>query len=69
MGRPIYDDRGLLGFQCSTCGRVVSSMLGEDCNACREAERKHQELVEAIRTARTNGPPPTPIEAKGTDNE
>lgn len=38
-----------VGFRCFECGGIFESMWGETCNGCREKERRHQELVEALR--------------------
>lgn len=35
-------------FQCWTCRGLFDSMWGETCNSCREAERRHKELICAI---------------------
>lgn len=37
------------GFQCWTCGEVFNKMWGETCNGCRDKERRHQELINAIK--------------------
>lgn len=44
----------LVGFRCFECGGVFQSMWGCTCNGCREKERRHQEMLEAIR--RTSQP-------------
>ena len=38
-----------VGFKCSECGSIVSAMWGDICNSCRGQERRHQELLKAIR--------------------
>jgi len=38
-----------IGFKCSECGSIVSFMWGDVCNSCREVERRHQELLKAIK--------------------
>lgn len=43
------------GFRCYECGNVFPAMWGDTCNACREKERRHQELVAALQG--TNAPP------------
>lgn len=46
----VTDARGkTIGFRCLQCGNVVQSMWGNLCNQCREDERRHQELIAAIR--------------------
>ena len=46
----VYNGRDeIVGFACAICGRVVSSMWGDTCNKCRDEERKHQELLEALK--------------------
>jgi predicted nucleic acid-binding Zn-ribbon protein len=48
----VKDWRGrIIGYRCIDCGGVFSSMWDNICNGCRESERRHQELVAAIRTA------------------
>ena len=37
------------GYQCWTCREVFDSMWDVTCNNCRDKERKHQELIEAIK--------------------
>lgn len=38
-----------IGFRCNECRRIVSAMWGETCNECREKERRHKELIAAIK--------------------
>ena len=46
----IRDSRGReIGYVCNRCGRTVSSMWGNICNICREDDRKHNELMKALR--------------------
>lgn len=40
-----------IGYRCDDCGKVVSSMWGYTCNECREKERRHKELIAAIRAS------------------
>ena len=48
--RIIRDFNGRIsGFVCNRCGRVVQSMWGNTCNSCREEDRKHDELIRALR--------------------
>lgn len=42
FGRPIL-------WRCSECGKPFDLGWGSMCNACIEVERRHQELVAAIR--------------------
>lgn len=42
----------LVGFRCFECGGIFQSMWGEVCNGCREKERRHRELVEAVKAAK-----------------
>lgn len=47
----VYSPYGaILGFECYECGLVKSQMWGDACNECREKERRHRELVAAIKT-------------------
>jgi len=43
----------VIGYRCRECGGVFQSMWGETCNGCREKERRHQELLAAIKAGRT----------------
>ena len=46
----VTDWRGkTLGYRCLQCGSIVQAMWGNLCNQCREDERRHQELIKAIR--------------------
>lgn len=45
----------VIGFRCDTCGNVVEKMWGNTCNACRENERRHEELLAALRGAGQRG--------------
>ena len=50
MNNEVKDSQGkTVGFRCWECGDIVSSMWGEHCNKCREKERRHQELLKAIK--------------------
>lgn len=56
MNNEVRDGRGrLIGFRCWTCQKVAPSMWGETCNECREVERRHQELIAAIKLDVSNG--------------
>ena len=37
------------GFRCDTCMKIYPSMFGDTCNSCKEIERRHQEIVAAIK--------------------
>lgn len=39
----------IAGFRCWECGHIFQSMWGDTCNGCREKERRHRELVEAVK--------------------
>jgi len=41
----------IVGFRCSECGKVVGSMMGDICNECVEKERRHREIIAAIKSA------------------
>jgi len=46
----VQDGHGrTVGFRCYECGGVFQSMRGETCNGCREKERRHRELIEALK--------------------
>ena len=52
----VYDGRGNhVGFRCQECGKVVPMMWGDTCNSCREVERRHQEVLAAIRERKPEG--------------
>jgi hypothetical protein len=42
------------GFRCFECGWVFQSMWGDICNGCRKKERRHQEMLDAIKRAADN---------------
>lgn len=46
-GAVYYGDK-IVGFRCSSCGGVFGSMWGETCNGCRNTERRHKEMIEAM---------------------
>lgn len=37
------------GFRCSECGGIFQAMWGCICNGCREKERRHQEMLAAVK--------------------
>jgi len=39
----------IVGFRCFECGNVYTHMWGNVCNACRETERRHRELLEVMK--------------------
>ena len=48
----VKDEWGeLVGFRCFECGGIFQSMWGEICNGCREKERRHQEMLAAIKSS------------------
>lgn len=49
INNSVYCGDRLEGFRCFTCGDIVNSMWGTTCNRCRNKERKHKELLEAIK--------------------
>lgn len=38
-----------IGYRCDECRGVFDTMWGYICNGCREKERRHKELLAAIR--------------------
>lgn len=51
----VRDWRGrTIGYRCLDCGEVVQQMWGNTCNKCRDKERRHQELIAAIKSAKPN---------------
>lgn len=56
MNNSVYDGRGrLIGFRCYECQQIKPAMWGDTCNECREKERRHQEILEAIKTTVSDG--------------
>lgn len=52
----VRDWRGrVIGYRCIDCGGVFPSMWGNVCNKCREDERRHRELVAAIKASGRSG--------------
>ena len=48
----VRDARGrTVGFRCFQCGSVFQAMWGCTCNGCREKERRHRELIDALKAA------------------
>lgn len=45
------------GFLCHECGHIFQMMWGDTCNGCRAIERRHQELLAAIKEHRTDETP------------
>lgn len=43
------------GYRCDECGCVFDRMWGTTCNGCREKERRHKELIAAIKSQQSNG--------------
>lgn len=37
-------------FECWTCRELYHSMWGVTCNKCREEEKRHRELIDAIKS-------------------
>ncbi len=50
----VYASRGtqriIVGFRCDECGKIAQAMWETTCNECREKERRHRELLDAIRS-------------------
>lgn len=56
MNNAVYDGYGrLIGYRCYECQQIKPAMWGEVCNECREKERRHQELLAAIKLNVSNG--------------
>lgn len=56
----VKDWRGrAVGYRCIDCRGVFDAMWGNICNGCREQERRHQELVAAIKASKA------PVEGEG----
>lgn len=50
MNNAVKDLHGnLIGYRCHECGGIFQVMWGETCNGCRATERRHQELLTALR--------------------
>lgn len=57
LNNEVRDSDGhVFGFRCLECGSIFSSMWSCICNGCREKERRHQELLAAIRARETSLP-------------
>ena len=44
-------DGKVIGYECFTCGGMFQRMWGTVCNECRDKERRHQEILAAMRRA------------------
>lgn len=54
MNNEVRNWRGeVVGFRCFECGNIYESGWGEKCNNCRTAERRHREIIEAIKSGKT----------------
>ena len=52
----VKDWRGrVTGYRCIDCGGIFPSMWGNVCNGCRDKERRHQELIAAIKASKASG--------------
>lgn len=52
----IKDGRGnIIGYRCINCGGVFPAMWANICNECRDKERRHRELIAAIRASGKEG--------------
>lgn len=50
MNNAVLDGRGrVCGYLCHECGETFQSMLGETCNGCRAKERRHREMLAAMK--------------------
>lgn len=49
---------GIIGYRCYECDGIFQQMWGTTCNECRAKERRHQELVEAIKNRPVDSSPP-----------
>jgi len=38
-----------IGYRCDVCRKVVDAMWDYVCNECRETERRHKELLAAVK--------------------
>lgn len=48
--RAIRDDRGVeVAWYCNGCGNPSSSLWCGLCKPCQQEERRHRELIEALR--------------------
>ena len=51
LNNEVRDSNGhVFGFRCRECGGIFQSMWSCTCDGCREKERRHQELLAAIRS-------------------
>lgn len=44
----------VIGYRCLDCGDIVQQMWGNTCNKCRDNERRHQELIAAIKSTNSS---------------
>lgn len=49
----------LVGFRCFECGGIFEKMWGEVCNGCRETERRHREMIAAMKASQAKVPDET----------
>ena len=48
--RPVRDWQGrIVAYLCFNCNEPQISMWGMYCNKCREEERRHKEILKAIK--------------------
>jgi len=51
----VKDGRGnVIGYRCINCSGVLPAMWANICNECRDKERRHRELIAAIRQESTD---------------
>jgi hypothetical protein len=49
--RAIRDDCGReVAWYCNGCGDAVQSLWGGLCKRCQQEERRHREMIEALRS-------------------
>jgi hypothetical protein len=44
-----YERGDPVGYRCDECGGIFQSMWGTTCNGCREKDRRHRELIAALK--------------------
>lgn len=50
INNAVYHGDKVIGFRCLQCHQMAPAMWGCICNSCREQNRKHDELIEAIKS-------------------
>ena len=53
INNAVKDAHGnVIGYRCSVCGEIYTSMWGNVCNKCREERKFRQQLLEALKNTK-----------------